>query len=79
MWTSPLPLWPVALLNTRDRNVLPPPVHICLNNLADDIKSKLVAELKTMKWAPPKISAIFINAVIDERSFDKIAQYIDNA
>ncbi|HEY8955712.1 L-glutamate gamma-semialdehyde dehydrogenase [Chitinophaga sp.] len=49
------------------------------NNLADDIKSKLVAELKTMKMGSTEDFSNFINAVIDERSFDKIAQYIDNA
>jgi 1-pyrroline-5-carboxylate dehydrogenase len=49
------------------------------NNLADDIKSKLVAELKTMKMGTTEDFSNFINAVIDERSFDKIASYIDNA
>ncbi|PSL42491.1 delta-1-pyrroline-5-carboxylate dehydrogenase [Chitinophaga niastensis] len=49
------------------------------SNLAEEIKSKLVAELKTMKMGTTEDFSNFINAVIDERSFDKIATYIDNA
>lgn len=49
------------------------------SNLADEIKTKLVAELKTMKMGTTEDFTNFINAVIDERSFDKIAAYIDNA
>ncbi|RFS18856.1 L-glutamate gamma-semialdehyde dehydrogenase [Chitinophaga silvatica] len=49
------------------------------SNLADQIKSKLVAELNTMKMGSTEDFSNFINAVIDERSFDKIAKYIDNA
>jgi 1-pyrroline-5-carboxylate dehydrogenase len=49
------------------------------DNLADNIKSKLQAELKTMKMGTTEDFSNFINAVIDERSFDKITRYIDNA
>ncbi|MBV7530110.1 L-glutamate gamma-semialdehyde dehydrogenase [Chitinophaga sp. sic0106] len=49
------------------------------SNIAEEIKSKLVAQLKTMKMGTTEDFSNFINAVIDERSFDKIAQYIDNA
>ncbi len=47
-------------------------------NLADEIKQKLAAELKTMKMGPVDDFTNFINAVIDEKSFDNIARYIDN-
>ncbi|WP_119080820.1 L-glutamate gamma-semialdehyde dehydrogenase [Chitinophaga alhagiae] len=49
------------------------------DNMADEIKSKLAATLKTMKMGTTEDFSNFINAVIDERSFDKIAKYIDNA
>ena len=49
------------------------------SNIADEIKSKLAAELKTMKMGTTEDFSNFINAVIDERSFDKITSYIDNA
>ncbi|QEH42385.1 L-glutamate gamma-semialdehyde dehydrogenase [Chitinophaga sp. XS-30] len=49
------------------------------SNIAEEIKSKLAAELKTMKMGTTEDFSNFINAVIDERSFDKITSYIDNA
>lgn len=49
------------------------------SNIADEIKTKLAAALKTMKMGTTEDFSNFINAVIDERSFDKIASYIDNA
>ena len=49
------------------------------SNIAEAVKAKLVAELKTMKMGTTEDFTNFINAVIDERSFDKIAKYIDNA
>lgn len=48
------------------------------SNLAEEIKKKLIAEVKTMKMGPIEDFTNFINAVIDERSFDKLAKYIDN-
>ena len=49
------------------------------SNLADEIKQKLAAELKTMKMGSVEDFSNFINAVIDEKSFDNISSYIDNA
>ncbi|HEY1869707.1 MAG TPA: L-glutamate gamma-semialdehyde dehydrogenase, partial [Chitinophagaceae bacterium] len=49
------------------------------SNLADEIKQKLVAELKTMKMGSVEDFSNFINAVIDEKSFDNITHYIENA
>ena len=46
-------------------------------NLADEIKTKLVAELKTMKMGVVDDFTNFINAVIDEKSFNSISKYID--
>ena len=48
------------------------------DNLAAEIKEKLVAAIKTMKMGSVEDFSNFINAVIDERSFDKLKQYIDN-
>ncbi|MBL7838080.1 MAG: L-glutamate gamma-semialdehyde dehydrogenase [Bacteroidetes bacterium] len=49
------------------------------SNLWNDIKTKLVAEVKTMKVGPTEDFRNFVNAVIDEKSFDKLATYITNA
>ena len=49
------------------------------SNLADAIKEKLVAQIQTMKMGTVEDFTNFINAVIDERSFDKISKYIDAA
>lgn len=49
------------------------------SNIADEIKEKLVAAVKTMKMGTIEDFSNFINAVIDERSFDKISNYITNA
>lgn len=48
------------------------------SNLAEEIKSKLVAEVETMKMGSVEDFSNFMGAVIDERSFDKIKRYIDN-
>ncbi len=47
-------------------------------NLADEIKTKLIAELKTMKMGVVDDFTNFINAVIDEKAFNSITKYIDN-
>ena len=47
------------------------------SNLAEEIKEKLVAEIKTMKMGPVDDFRNFINAVIDEKSFNSLAKYID--
>jgi len=47
------------------------------DNLADEIKAQLIADLKTMKMGSVEDFSNFINAVIDEKSFDKLKGYID--
>ncbi len=49
------------------------------SNLAARIKEKLVAVLQSMKVGTVEDFRNFINAVIDEKSFDKIKGYIDRA
>src|SRR5215831_1226931 len=49
------------------------------SNLADDVKKKLIAGVKSFKMGNPEDFTNFINAVIDEKSFDKIKSYIDGA
>ena len=46
------------------------------SNIADAIKEKLVADLQSMKMGTVEDFGNFINAVIDERSFDKLEKYI---
>jgi len=48
------------------------------SNLAEEIKRKLVAEVKTMKMGTVEDFSNFVGAVIDEKSFDKIKRYLDN-
>ncbi len=45
----------------------------------EEVKEKLTATLKTIKMGPTEDFSNFVNAVIDEKSFDKIAKYIDGA
>jgi 1-pyrroline-5-carboxylate dehydrogenase len=49
------------------------------SNLWDKTKALLLADLSTMKMGPTEDFTNFINAVIDEKSFDKLAKYIDAA
>ena len=49
------------------------------SNLAEEIKKKLAAAVKSLKMGTVEDFSNFINAVIDEKSFDKIKGYIDNA
>ena len=49
------------------------------SNLWSSIEAKLVAEVKTMKVGPTEDFRNFVNAVIDEKAFDKIANYIELA
>ncbi len=48
-------------------------------SLWEDMKDELVATVKGLKMGPPEDFTNFINAVIDEPSFDKITSYIENA
>jgi 1-pyrroline-5-carboxylate dehydrogenase len=49
------------------------------SNIWEEVKEGLVADLADMKMGVTEDFTNFINAVIDEKSFDKIAKYIDNA
>ncbi|MFN7313486.1 MAG: L-glutamate gamma-semialdehyde dehydrogenase [Bacteroidota bacterium] len=49
------------------------------NNLWPSVKEKMLATLATFKMGPTEDFSNFINAVIDEKAFDKIASYIDHA
>lgn len=49
------------------------------SNLWPDVKQILTDQLADMKMGPAEDFSNFINAVIDEKSFDKISNYIDNA
>ena len=48
------------------------------SNLANEIKEKLVAEIKTMKVGSVEDFSCFVNAVIDEKSFDKLEKFIND-
>lgn len=48
-------------------------------NIADTVLKKLVDQVKSMKMGTVEDFSNFINAVIDERSFDKLKKYIDKA
>ncbi|MEO6914867.1 MAG: aldehyde dehydrogenase family protein, partial [Chitinophagaceae bacterium] len=47
------------------------------SNLADQIREKLIATMATMKMGTVENFTNFINAVIDEASFDKLKRYIE--
>jgi 1-pyrroline-5-carboxylate dehydrogenase len=49
------------------------------SNLAAEVKRKLVDQVKTMKMGTVEDFTNFINAVIDEKSFDKLESYIKGA
>lgn len=49
------------------------------SNIAEEVKKKLIAGVKSFKMGTVEDFTNFINAVIDEKSFDKIKTYIDNA
>lgn len=48
-------------------------------NIWDDVKQYVVDDLKSIKMGPTEDFDNFVNAVIDENAFDKIAKYIDGA
>lgn len=48
-------------------------------NLWEEVKGYVVADVQDMKMGVPDDFSNFINAVINERSFDKLAKYIDEA
>ncbi len=47
------------------------------SNIWDEVKAQIVADTKSFKMGSPEDPSNFINAVIDEKAFDKIAEYID--
>ncbi len=49
------------------------------SNLWEEVKGYVLADLKDMKMGPTEDFTNFINAVIDGKSFDKLAKYIDAA
>ena len=49
------------------------------DNIAAAVKKKLIAGINSFKMGTVEDFSNFINAVIDEKSFDKIKKYIDNA
>ena len=66
-------------LNTRARNVRLPPERIFHNHIWKDVKQYLQADIESFKMGDVDDFRNFINAVIDEKSFDKITAYIANA
>ncbi|SIS81925.1 L-glutamate gamma-semialdehyde dehydrogenase [Belliella pelovolcani] len=49
------------------------------SNLWGDVKKYLLEDLASMKMGPTEDFTNFINAVIDEKAFDKISKYITDA
>ena len=49
------------------------------SNIAAEVKKKLVEQVKTMKMGTVEDFTNFVNAVIDEKSFDKLGGYIKNS
>ncbi|WP_291723432.1 L-glutamate gamma-semialdehyde dehydrogenase [Bernardetia sp.] len=48
-------------------------------NIWKEVKETMTEMLSEIKVGSPEVYGNFVNAVIDEKSFDKIAKYIDNA
>ncbi len=49
------------------------------SNMAEEVKKKLIAGVKSFKMGTVEDFSNFVNAVIDEKSFDNIKRYIDQA
>lgn len=49
------------------------------NNIWPTVKERVLKEMATIKVGPVEDFRNFVNAVIDEKSFDKLAKYIDEA
>ncbi|HVL38343.1 MAG TPA: L-glutamate gamma-semialdehyde dehydrogenase [Fimbriimonadaceae bacterium] len=49
------------------------------SNMAKEVRDKLVEGIKSFKIGSVEDFSCFVNAVIDERSFDKLAGYLDRA
>ena len=48
-------------------------------NIWSEVKENMTRMLSEIKMGSPEVFGNFINAVIDEKSFDKLAKYIDQA
>ncbi len=49
------------------------------NNLWEDVKDHVLADMETIRMGPVEDFTNFVNAVISEKAFDKIAGYVDQA
>ncbi len=49
------------------------------SNLWDEVKKYIIDDLKDMKMGPPEDFGNFFNAVIEQKAFDKISGYINQA
>lgn len=49
------------------------------SNIADEVRAKLIEGVKSFKQGTVEDFTNFVNAVIDEKSFDNIASYLDQA
>jgi 1-pyrroline-5-carboxylate dehydrogenase len=49
------------------------------SNIWEDVKKHMIEDLASIKMGTVEDFSNFVNAVIDERSFDKLARYIDAA
>ena len=47
------------------------------SNIWDEVKDSLKEQVSSFKMGSPEDTSNFVNAVIDERAFDKIAGYVD--
>ena len=47
------------------------------SNIWDEVKTQIVSDANSFKIGGPEDPSNFINAVIDEKAFDRIAEYID--
>jgi 1-pyrroline-5-carboxylate dehydrogenase len=49
------------------------------SNMAEEVKKKLIAGVKSLRMGTVEDFSNFVNAVIDEKSFESIKRYIDHA
>src|SRR4029078_13379793 len=49
------------------------------SNIAEEVRKKIIGVVKSLSMGSAEDFSNFVNAVIDEKSFDKIKSYIDNA
>lgn len=49
------------------------------NNIWNDVRDFVLTDLETIKMGPTEDFSNFVNAVIDEKAFDKISGYIEQA